>query len=221
VATGQGTDKTDLLKKGVQLEYLTIGWNMIGALIAGVTGIAAGSIVLISFGLVSIIGIVMAGMMLLGLRNELQGKKGKEAHSAMERKVLFTVGVAFFLLALYIMNESGSRLYYGEKPETSTIGLVLSVLSLVGMPILAVMKFRTARGLESRALRIDARETAVCTYLALTLFLGMSLNLWLGWWWADSVSALLMLPLLVREGWEAVEGSKRASYESSSTRTSP
>jgi divalent metal cation (Fe/Co/Zn/Cd) transporter len=139
----------------------------------------------------------------------------------MERKVLFTVGVAFFLLALYIMNESGSRLYYGEKPETSTIGLVLSVLSLVGMPILAVMKFRTARGLEIRALRIDAQETAVCTYLALTLFLGMSLNLWFGWWWADSVAALLMLPLIVREGWEAVEASKRAYYESSSTRTTP
>jgi len=221
VATGQGTDKTDLLKKGVQLEYLTIGWNMIGALVAGVTGITTGSIVLISFGLVSIIGVVMAGMMLLALRNELKGQKNKETYASLERKVLFTVGVAFFLLALYIMNESGSRLYYGEKPETNTVGLVLSVLSLVGMPILAVMKFRTARGLESRALRIDARETAVCTYFALTLFLGMSLNVWLGWWWADSVAALLMLPLMVREGWEAVEGSKRASYESGSTRTSP
>jgi divalent metal cation (Fe/Co/Zn/Cd) transporter len=221
VATGQGTDKTDLLKKGVRLEYLTIGWNMIGALVAGVTGIRTGSIVLIAFGLVSIIGLVMAGMLLLRLRNELQGQKSKEAYTRTERMVLFIVGVAFFLMALYIMNESGSRLYYREKPETSTVGLVLSVLSLVGMPILAVMKFRTARGLESRALRIDARETAVCAYLALTLFLGMSLHAWLGWWWADSVAALLMLPLIVREGWEAIEGSKRASYESGTTRTSP
>jgi len=218
VATGQGTDKTDFLKKGVRLEYLTIGWSMIGALVAGVTGIRTGSIVLIAFGLVSIIGLVMAGMLLLRLRNELQGQKSKEAYTRTERKVLFIVGVAFFLLALYIMNESGSRLYYREKPETSTVGLVLSVLSLLGMPILAVMKFRTARGLESRALRIDARETAVCAYLALTLFLGMSLHAWLGWWWADSVAALLMLPLIVRAGWEAVEGSKQASYES---RTSP
>jgi divalent metal cation (Fe/Co/Zn/Cd) transporter len=221
VATGQGTDKIDLLKKGVQLEYITIGWNMIGAILAGVAGIAAGSIALISFGLVSIIGVIMAGMLLLGLRNELQGQKSKESHISMERKVLFSVGVAFFLLALYIMNESGSRLYYGEKPDTSTIGLVLSILSLVVMPILAVMKFRAARGLKSRALRIDARETAVCTYLAFTLFLGISLHTWLGWWWADSVAALLMLPLMVREGWEAVEGSKRASYESGTSRTSP
>jgi divalent metal cation (Fe/Co/Zn/Cd) transporter len=221
VATGQGTDKKDLLKKGVQLEYLTTGWNMIGALVAGVTGITIGSIALVSFSLASIIGVVMAGMMLLGLRNELQGHKSKKAHASMERKVLFSVGVAFFLLALYIMNESGSRLYYGEKPGTSAIGLILSVLSLVIMPILAVMKFRTARGLESRALRIDARETAVCTYLALTLFLGMSLNAWLGWWWADAVAALLMLPLMVREGWEAVDGSKRVSYESGTTRTNP
>jgi divalent metal cation (Fe/Co/Zn/Cd) transporter len=194
---------------------------MIGALVAGVTGIRTGSIVLIAFGLVSIIGLVMAGMLLVRLRNELQGQKSKEAYTRTERKVLFIVGVAFFLLALYIMNESGSRLYYREKPETSTVGLVLSVLSLVGMPILAVMKFRTARGLESRALRIDARETAVCAYLALTLFLGMSLHAWLGWWWADSVAALLMLPVIVREGWEAIDGSKRASYESGTTRTIP
>ncbi|HSA77711.1 MAG TPA: cation transporter [Nitrospirota bacterium] len=218
MATGQGTDKTDFLKKGVRLEYLTIGWSMIVALVAGVTGIRTGSIVLIAFGLVSIIGLVMAGMLLLRLRNELRGQKSKEAYTSTERKVLFIVGVAFFLLALYIMNESGSRLYYREKPETSTVGLFLSVLSLVGMPILAVMKFRIARGLESRALRIDARETAVCAYVALTLFLGMSLHAWLGWWWADSVAALLMLPLIVRAGWEAVEGSKQASYES---RTSP
>jgi divalent metal cation (Fe/Co/Zn/Cd) transporter len=194
---------------------------MIGALVAGVTGIRTGSIVLIAFGLISILGLVMAGMLLLRLRNELQGQKSKEAYTRTERMVLFIVGVAFFLLALYIMNESGSRLYYREKPETSTVGLVLSVLSLVGMPILAVMKFRTARGLESRALRIDARETAVCAYLALTLFLGMGLHAWLGWWWADSVAALLMLPFIVREGWEAIEGSKRASYESRTTRTSP
>jgi divalent metal cation (Fe/Co/Zn/Cd) transporter len=221
VATGQGTDKTDLLKKGILLEYLTIGWSMIGALVAGVTGIRTGSIVLIAFGLISIIGLVMAGMLLLRLRNELQGQKSKEAYTRTERMVLFIVGVAFFLLALYVMNESGSRLYYREKPETSTIGLVLSVLYLVVMPILAVMKFRTARGLESRALRIDARESAVCAYFALTLFLGVSLHAWLGWWWADAVAALLMLPLVVREGWEAIEGSKRASYESGTTRTSP
>jgi divalent metal cation (Fe/Co/Zn/Cd) transporter len=221
VATGQGTDKTDLLKKGVKLEYLAIGWNMIGAVVAGVTGIATGSIVLIAFGLVSIIGIVMAGMLVLRLRMELQGQKSKEVHTLTERKVLFIVGVAFFLLALYILNESGSRLYYREKPETSTVGLVLSVLSLIGMPMLAVMKFRIARELENRALRIDARESAVCAFLALALFLGISLHAWLGWWWADSVAALLMLPLIVREGWEAVEGSKIASYESGNTRTSP
>ncbi len=221
MATGQGTDKTAFLKKGVRLEYLTIVWSMIGALVAGVTGIRTGSIVLIAFGLVSMIGLVMAGMLLVRLRNELQGQKSKEAYTRTERMVLFIVGVAFFLLALYIMNESGSRLYYREKPETSTVGLVLSVLSLAGMPILAVMKFSTAQGLESRAFRIDARETAVCAYLALTLFLGMSLHAWLGWWWADSVAALLMLPVIVREGWEAIEGSKRASYESGTTRTIP
>jgi divalent metal cation (Fe/Co/Zn/Cd) transporter len=221
VATGQGTDRTDLLKKGERLEYLTVGWNMIVAIVAGVTGTVTGSMVLIAYSLVSIIGIVMAGMLLLRLRMELQGQKSKETYTWTERKVLFMVGVAFFLLTLVIMNESGSRLYYHEKPGTSTVGLVLSVLCLISMPILAVMKFRTARGLESRSFRMDARMTAVYAYLALTLFLGTSLHAWLGWWWADSAAALIMLPLTVREGWEAIEGSKRASYESGTTRTSP
>jgi divalent metal cation (Fe/Co/Zn/Cd) transporter len=221
VATGQGTDKTDLLKKGVQLEYLTIGWNVIAALVAGVTGIATGSIALTAFGLDSIIGVVAAGMLLWRLRQELQGRKSEEAHTATERGALFVVGVAFFLLALYIMNESGSRLYYREKPEPSFAGLVLSVLFLIGIPVLAVMKLRTARGLESRALRTEARMTAVYAYLAFILSLGLGLHMWFGWWWADPMAALLMLPLIVREGWETVEESKETSYRSGTTRTNP
>ena len=221
MAKGQDRDRTDLIKKSERLEYLSVGWNMSLAIVAGITGIATGSMVLIAYGLVSIIGIVMAGMLLLRLRMELQGQKIKETYTWTERRVLFMVGVAFFLLTLVIMNESGSRLYYHEKPGTSTIGLVLSVLSLIGMPILAVIKFRTARILESRAFRMDARMTAVCAFLALALFLGISLHAWLGWWWADSAAALLMLPPIVREGWEAIEASKRASYESGTTRTSP
>ena len=221
MANGQGTERTDLLKKGVKLQYISIGLNLIGALVAGVTGIATGSIALITFGVDSIIGPVLAGMMLRRLRLELQGQESKETYTGMERKILFAVGVSFFLLALYSMNESGSRLYYREKPETSVAGLILSGLLLIGMPVLAFMKFRMVRGLESRILRIDAWVTAVYAYLALVLFLGLGLNAWFGWWWVDTVSALLMLPLIVREGWEAVEVSKKGTnYESRSTRTS-
>ncbi|HXY54638.1 MAG TPA: cation transporter [Nitrospirota bacterium] len=220
VANGQGTERADLLKKGIRLQYLTIGLNLLGALVAGVTGIATGSVALITFGLDSIIGPVLTSMMLLRLRSELRGQEGKETYTGMERKILFAVGVSFFLLALYSLNESGSRLYYREKPEISVAGLILSGLLLIGMPALAFMKFRIVRGLESRILRIDAWVTAVYAYLALVLFLGLGLNAWFGWWWVDTVSALLMLPLIVREGWEAVEVSKKGThYESRTTRT--
>ncbi len=217
----QGMERTDILKKGVTFEYLAIGLNVTGALVSGVTGIAIGSIALIAYGLDSIIGTVLAGMLLRRLRLELKGQKTKDAYTWMERKILFAVGVYFFLVALYIMNESGSRLYSREKPETNVAVLVLSVLLLIGMPILAVMKFRIVRGLESKILRIDARVTAVCAYLALILFIGLGLHAWFGWWWVDCVVALLMLPLIVREGWEAVELSKKVTpYESRTTRTS-
>ena len=220
MAQGQGTERTDLLEKGVKLEFITISLNLIGALVAGVIGIATGSIALITFGLGGIIGTVLTGMLLLRLRLELKGQKSAETYTGMEQKILFAVGVSFFLLALYSMNESGSRLYYHEMPETSVAGLVISGLLLIGMPVSAVMKYRMVRSLESRVLRIDAWVTAVSACLALILFLGLGLHVFFGWWWVDAVSALLMLPLIVREGWEAVEVSKKGThYESRTTKT--
>ncbi len=221
MAKGQGTERTDLLKRCVKLQYLAIILNLAGALGAGAIGITTRSIALITFGLTSIIVPVLTGMLLRRLRLELRGQKGKETYSGMERKILFATGVSFFLLALYSMNESGSRLYYRDNPEASIAGLILSGLLLIGMPISAVMKFRMVRSLESRVLRIDAWVTAVCAYLALILFLGLGLHVWFGWWWVDTVSALLMLPLIVRGGWEAVEVSKKGThYESRTTGTS-
>ncbi len=222
MATSQVADKTDLLNKGVKLEYISIGMSMIGAAIAGTTGVTTGSIALFAFGMDSFIGIGSAGMLLWRLRRELQEQKIGEAYTSAERKVLFGIGVACFLLALYILNESGSKLYYLEKPEPGSFGLALSVLFLVVMPVLAVMKFRASRGLDSRALRAEARGTAVSAYLAFILSLGLGLNIWLGWWWVDAVAALLMLPFIVREGWEMVEESKKEiSRGSGSAKASP
>jgi divalent metal cation (Fe/Co/Zn/Cd) transporter len=214
-------ERTDLLKRSVKLEYLAIGLNAIGALAAGMTGIATRSIAFITFSLNSIIGTVLTVLVLRRFRLELRGKKSVETFTGMERKILFAVGISFFLLALYSMNESGSRIYYREKPETNISGLVLSGLLLIGLPVLAVIKLRMARSLESRALRIDAWVTGVCVCLVLVLFMGIVVNVWVGWWWLDSVSVLLMLPLIFREGWESVEVSKKGShYGSRTTRSS-
>jgi divalent metal cation (Fe/Co/Zn/Cd) transporter len=201
-------DRTALLKKGVILEYTAIGWTVAAAIAAFVAGIVADSIALVSFGLDSVIVTVSAGMLLWRLRQELEGQKNKEDHTLAERRALFVVGISFFLLSLYIVNESGSKLYYKEKSDESLFGLVLSILSLIAIPVFAFMKLSASKALESRALRADAIKTAIFTSLPVLLFLGLGLRAWLGWWWADPVAALLMVPLIVREGWEAVEESK-------------
>lgn len=200
--------KTTFFRKAAYLEYATIGWGLAAAMTAVVAGIAAGSIALLSFGLGSVLMAVSPGLVAWRIFQELRGRTIGEDHMLLERKVLFVVGVVFFLLALYLLNESGSRLYYREKPEASAVGFIVASLSLVALPTLAVMKFRTARALEHAALRADVMETVFGAYLALMLFLGLGFPAWAGWWWADSAAALLMLPILAREGWDAIEVSK-------------
>jgi divalent metal cation (Fe/Co/Zn/Cd) transporter len=201
-------DRTALLKKGVLLEYTAIGWTVAAAISAFVAGIITDSIALVGFGLDSVIVTVSAGMLLWRLRQELEGQKNKEDHTLAERRALFVIGVSFFLLSLYIVNESGSNLYYKEKSDESLFGLILSMLSLIAIPVFAFMKLSASKALESRALRADAIKTAIFTLFSVLLFLGLGLRAWLGLWWADPVAALLMVPLIVREGWEAVEESK-------------
>jgi divalent metal cation (Fe/Co/Zn/Cd) transporter len=124
--------------------------------------------------------------------------------SAAERRALYVVAATFFLLAAYITVEAGSALLQGERPETSKVGLVLSVLSLVIMPALAWWKQRTGREMGSRALVADAVETWVCSYLSLALLAGVGLSFLFGWWWADAVGALAMLPVILWQGWETL-----------------
>jgi divalent metal cation (Fe/Co/Zn/Cd) transporter len=112
-------------------------------------------------------------------------------------------GALLLALAAYLVIESGRRLIVRDRPEPSAVGMVLTALSLIVMPLLARAKLRTAGALESAALRADAHETIVCAWLSLTTLVGLGLNALLGWWWADPLAALAMLPLIVREGLEA------------------
>ncbi len=124
--------------------------------------------------------------------------------SAAERRALYIVAATFFLLAAYIAYEAGTALLGREAPDRSTVGLVLSVLSLVIMPLLAYAKQRTGRELGSRALVADSVETWVCSYLSLALLAGVGLHELFGWWWADPAGALAMLPVIVWQGWETL-----------------
>jgi divalent metal cation (Fe/Co/Zn/Cd) transporter len=108
------------------------------------------------------------------------------------------------LLVGYITYEAIGSLLEGEEPLTSPVGIVLSVLSLIIMPALAFAKQNTGREMRSQALVADSKETWVCSYLSLALLVGVGLYALAGWWWADPIGALAMLPVIVRQGWETL-----------------
>lgn len=196
--------RSDLLRRGVRLEVLTVSWNVIEALIAIGAGWLAGSVALISFGIDSVIETIAASALYRRLRAELRGASEEEAEEH-ERRALRIVGVTFFALALYILYEAGTALWAREVAEVSAVGIGLAALSLIVMPFLAFAKLKTGRALGSAALVADAKETFACLYLSLVLLLGLGANAAYGAWWADSVAALLMVPWILREGFEAFE----------------
>jgi cation diffusion facilitator family transporter len=192
-----------LHRRALRLEYVTIGWNVIEALVAIGAGLVAGSVALIGFGVDSGIEVISAIGLLWRLR--IAGPHAEVAEeSAAEKRALYIVAATFFLLAAYITYEAIDSLLRAEEPLTSPIGIILSIASLAIMPALAIAKQRTGRDMGSRALVADSKETWVCSYLSLTLLIGIGLYALLGWWWADPIAALAMLPIIVWQGWETL-----------------
>jgi len=187
------------------LVVATAAYNAIEAGVALWSGIVADSIALIGFGLDSVIELVAAAALLWRLSVEAQGAD-HERVEASERAVHRIIGITFLLLALYVTADAGWGLWRREAAAESLVGIVLAVASLVIMPVVAWGKLRAARELGSRALASEAKETLACSYLSLTLLLGLGLHAAVGWWWADPVAALAMVPWLVREGLEGVRG---------------
>ena len=193
-----------LHRRALRLEWFTIGWNVVEAVVAIGAGIIASSVALVGFGMDSSIEVISAVFLVWRLRAARPGDDD-EVHEAAEVRALYGVALTFFLLAGYIAYEAIGALVDGEAPEGSTVGLVLSVLSLLVMPTLAYWKQRTGREMGSRALQADAVETWVCSYLSFALLLGVGLYAAFEWSWADPVGALLMLPVIVWQGWETLE----------------
>jgi divalent metal cation (Fe/Co/Zn/Cd) transporter len=196
-----------LHRRALRLEWFTVAWNIVEAAVAISAGVAAGSIALVGFGVDSLIEVTSAGMLVWRLR-----KAGPEASAEeqgdRERTAMLVVGGTFFLLAAYVAYESLTELLGGAQAGSSTVGLVLAMASLVVMPVLAAAKLRVAREMESGALRADAMETWVCAYLSAALLVGLALNAAFGWWWADAVAGLGMLPVMLWQGWETLEDAR-------------
>lgn len=167
-------------EKGLMAEYFTVGWNVIEGIVAIAAGIQAGSIALAGFGLDSYIEVASGLVLIWRLRKH--GFSNDEEEDAAEKRAILFVGTTFFLLAAYVLYESGKKLYFHEHPEESLVGIILATVSLVAMPILAVYKKKIATEINSRALRADALETLACSYLSLTLLFGLGANALFNWW---------------------------------------
>jgi divalent metal cation (Fe/Co/Zn/Cd) transporter len=191
--------RTGSLKRGRMLEYFTLAWNMLEAVIAIASGIFAGSVSLVGFGVDSVIECMSGSVLLWRLRD---GEHGE----SRERLALRLVGVSFLLLAAYVAFDAIKSVVFYEPPEVTYIGIAIAALSLVVMPILAKAKRKVAADLNSRAMRADSPQTDLCAYLSAILLGGLLLNAFFGWWWADPVAGLIMIPIIAKEGIAALRG---------------
>jgi divalent metal cation (Fe/Co/Zn/Cd) transporter len=171
-----------------------------------VAGILAGSIALIGFGFDSVIEVTSGTVLLWRLYADVDEAKRKH----IEEISLRIVGVCFIALAAYLTYDSASTLIHRTAPARSLPGIILAAVSVVVMPYLAREKRKVARGIDSGAMAADARQTEFCTYLSAILLGGLVLNTTLGWWWADPVAALVMVPIIGREGVQALGGEQCA-----------
>lgn len=196
------SDRNRLLRRGLLLTVVTVIWNIIEGVVAVAAGTLSNSVALIGFGIDSFLETTSAGAVGWRLRAELRGRS-REATQALERRALRVAGGLLLLLAVYLVTDAGRQLMgLGGEAEVSRVGMVVTAIALATSPFLAWAKLRTARALGSRALRADAYETITCAWLSLTTLGGLVLNAALGWWWADPLAALLLVPLIVREGLE-------------------
>jgi divalent metal cation (Fe/Co/Zn/Cd) transporter len=195
-------DRQAVTRRGKQLEYFTIAWNSLEGLVAVVAGALAGSISLVAFGIDSFIEVTSGSVLLWRMSVDADVRKRERR----EKLSLRIVGVCFLALAAYVGYESISDLVGKKVSEHSILGIVLACVSLVVMPLLSRAKKKVGKELGSGAMHADAKQADFCVYLSVILLLGLLLNAALGWWWADPAAALIMMPLVAKEGVEALKG---------------
>ena len=193
-----------LKKRALLLSYFTVLYNIAEGLISVFAGAAAGSISLVGFGLDSFVESLSGGVMIWRFS---PGKKvSEEEEEKIERRAEKFVAVTFFILSAYVLYGSINKLVLHEVPLASILGFIITILSLIIMPILYILKYRTGKQLKSRSLIADSKETLACCYLSGAVLIGLILNALLGWWWSDPVVGLIIVYFLVKEGIEAWKG---------------
>ncbi len=191
------------MRRARLLAWFTIAWNSVEGLVGIGSGLAAGSIALVGFGVDSYVEVLSGAVVLWRLSKE---RHGQELSEAAEHRALRIIAGTFFALAIGVTVESIRKLATGEHPSASAAGIALTVVSLIVMPLLARAKRNVGRQLGSHALQADATETTLCVWLSAIVLAGLLLNAAFGWWWADPVAALGIVYVAAREGREAWKG---------------
>ncbi len=197
-----GSERAAVVRRGRTLSRITLGYNTLEGFAAVIAGAMAGSVSLIGFGIDSLIEVTSSVASLWRLRADHDVVRRERS----ERIALRIVGVSFIALAAYIAWEAGSALWSKIPPERTIPGIAIAAASLGIMPLLSRAKRRVAITLGSRALEADAKQTDLCAYLSAILLGGLLLNAAFGWWWADPVAALIMIPIIAKEGVEGLRG---------------
>jgi len=180
------------------LALASVGYNLVEGVIAIVAGLVAGSVALVGFGLDSVVEVSSGLIILWQFRHPMPESR--------ERTALRLLAISFFALAVYICFESIRALAVGASPEGSPVGIGLAITSVIVMPFLSRAQRRTGRELGSNAVVADGTQTLLCTYMSAALLVGLVLNAGLGWEWADSVAALAIAGIALREGMQAWRG---------------
>lgn len=194
-----------LVRRAQGLAMFTVAWNVVEGVIALAAAWAAGSRALAGFGLDSAVESISAAVLLWRLRVE---RRDPERVERVESVALRLIGVSFLVLAAFVGYEAVRSLVLHHEPDASPVGIALTLLSLVVMPVLARRKRRVALALGSRAAEADSSQTWACVYLSAVVVTGLVLNAVFQWWWADPVAALGVVVFLVLEGREALSATR-------------
>jgi len=189
-----------LYRKGLRLEYFTVAYNFLEAIVSIVFGNIAGSIALVGFGLDSIIE-SLSGLVLIWRLGQ-HGKISAAAEERLEKRATKFVAVTFFILGVYVLVQSVRKLIVQDIPEPSLPGMIIAAVSVIVMPLLMWQKYKTGKQIGSRALVADSKETLACAFLSVALLLGLGANYISGFWQADPIVGLIITAFLFREGWE-------------------
>jgi len=195
-----------LYRKGLHLEYFTVGYNIIEAIVSIAFGSIANSIALVGFGLDSIVE-SLSGLVLIW-RLSQHKKISVEEEERIEKNAMRFVSISFFVLGLYVLFQSIIKLILKEIPAPSLPGIIIAVASIIVMPILTLQKFRIGKQINSRALVADSKETLACAFLSLALLLGLGVNYLSGFWQADPIVGIIIVAFLIREGMEGWKETK-------------